>query len=134
MSTPPRLHTALRAHAHGLHPLEAATELLISHGSFLSRSDFRDRFVHHSTSITDDTTTLANIDWPAAVTALDTAHLPCSTSQQQILRIAASLAHGIPVDLHDTLTGLDQHNIQLVITAVLHASGQQRPAKLHDHL
>ena len=41
-----------------------------------------------------------------------------------MLKITASLADGIPVDLHDTLTGLDDRNVQLLITAVLHASGQ----------
>ena len=44
-----------------------------------------------------------------------------------MLKITASLADGIPVNLQDTLTGLDDRNIQLLITAVLHASGQ-RPA------
>src|SRR6266536_929487 len=36
-----------------------------------------------------------------------------------MLRITASLADGIPVDLQDTLTGLDDRNVQLLITAVL---------------
>ena len=44
-----------------------------------------------------------------------------------MLRLAASLAGGIPVSLRDTLTGIDHRNIELVITAVLHAWGQ-RPA------
>ncbi len=43
-----------------------------------------------------------------------------------MLRITSSLADGIPVDLQDTLTGLDDRNVQLLITAVLHASGQCR--------
>ena len=42
-----------------------------------------------------------------------------------MLRITASLADGIPVDLRDTLAGLDDRNIQLLITAVLHASAQR---------
>ena len=42
-----------------------------------------------------------------------------------MLKITASLADGIPVDLQDTLTGLDHHNVQLLITAVLQASGQR---------
>ena len=41
-----------------------------------------------------------------------------------MLKITASVADGIPVDLRDTLAGLDGCNIQLLITAVLHASGQ----------
>jgi hypothetical protein len=112
MSTP-TLHTALRACAQGLCPDEASIELLISHGSFLRRSDFRDRFVHLGTSITDGTTTMAEIDWPTAISALDTGDLPCSGGEQRILRLAASLAAGIPVDLRDTLTGLDNRNVEL---------------------
>jgi hypothetical protein len=118
------LATALRAHANGVHPLQAAAELLISHRTWLRRADFRDRFIHHGASITDGLTTMAEIDWPAAITALDHGDLPSSSSEQQILRLAASIADGLPVDLRDTLTGLDDHNINLVITAVLHTSGR----------
>jgi len=39
--------------------------------------------------------------------------------------LAASLAAGTPVSLRDTLTGIDHRNIELVITAVLHAWGQR---------
>ena len=39
--------------------------------------------------------------------------------------ITASLGDGIPVDLQDTLTGIDDRNIQLLITAVRHASGKR---------
>jgi hypothetical protein len=133
MNTPAPLHTALRVHARGLYPAEAGVELLISHGAFLPRSHFRDRFVHLGTSITDGTTPMATIDWPAAVTSLNTGDLPCSGGEQRMLRIAASLADGIPVDLRDALTGLDHHNIQRVVTAVLHASGEHALPKSIDH-
>ena len=46
-----------------------------------------------------------------------------------MLRLAASLADGIPVDLRDALTGIDDHNINLVITAVLHASGKRQETR-----
>jgi hypothetical protein len=68
---------------------------------------------------------MADIDWPAAITALDTGDLPCSGGEQRMLRLAASVASGIPVHLRDALTGLDNRNINLVITAVLHASGER---------
>jgi len=45
--------------------------------------------------------------------------------EQRILRLAASLADGIPVDLRHALTGLDDRNIQLMTTAILHTSGQR---------
>lgn len=37
-----------------------------------------------------------------------------------MLRIAASLADGIPLDLRDALTGLDTDNLTLVAQAILH--------------
>ena len=73
-----------------------------------------------------DSTGLAAIDWPAAIAALDD-DLPCSGGENRMLRLAASLAGGIPVNLRDALTGLDDRNIQLVINAALHASGHRRP-------
>jgi hypothetical protein len=42
-----------------------------------------------------------------------------------ILRIAASLAAGHPVNLRDAIPGLDQRNVGLVVTAVRHAAGQR---------
>jgi hypothetical protein len=119
------LSAALRAHASGLYSLEAAAELIICHRTWLHRSDFTAFITPHS-SITGETD-LASIDWPAAIAALDTGGLPCSGSEQRILRLAASLADGIAVSLRDALSGLDDHNINLVTTAVLHASGRPSP-------
>ena len=118
------LTAALRACAAGFYPSEAGTGLLISHGGFLDRPDFG-AFIHAGTSITDGATAMAEIDWPAAISTLDARHLPCSGGEERMLRLAASLAGGIPVSLRDTLTGIDRRNIELVITAVLHAWGQR---------
>jgi hypothetical protein len=90
------LAAALRAHANGVYPLEAAAELLISHRTWLRRADFCDRFIHHGISITDGLTKMVEIDWPAAITALDYGDLAASSSEQQILRLAASIADGLP--------------------------------------
>jgi hypothetical protein len=121
------LATALRAHARGVHPLQAAAELMISHRVWLRRADFRDRFVHQGASLADGLSTTADIDWPAAITALDHGDLPSSSSEEQILRLAASLADGLPADLRDALTGLDQTNINLVIAAVGRTAGRPCP-------
>ena len=128
--TAPALKTALRACAAGLYPAEAGVDLLIAHAWLLDRSDFRDRFVHHGISITDGITDMAEIDWAAAINALDIGELPCSGGERRILRLAASLASGIAVDLRDATTGLDHRNIDRLVNAILHASGQ-RPQ--HDH-
>jgi hypothetical protein len=128
MTPPTGLAKALRAHARGLHPLEAAAELLVSHTYWLHRSDFTTDSISTRRGLLIDIE-LAHVDWPSAITALDIGYLPCSAGEGRILRLAASLADGIPVDLRDALTSLDADNIDLVARAVLHAAG--RPQTLH---
>ena len=89
---------ALRAHAAGLYPEEAGTELLIGHGGILHRDDFA-RFVHTGTSISDGTTLMAWIDWDAALSALHDGQIPVCGGEQRILQLAASIAEGFPVSL-----------------------------------
>ena len=122
------LAAQLRARARGIYPDEAGVELLIGHAVFLDRADFTSRFI----TIPGDGAGLAVIDWPAAIAALDNS-LPCSGGENRMLRLAASLAGGIPVNLRDALTGLDGRGIQLVISAVLHASGRRPLSGFHDH-
>ena len=122
MTSPATLATALRTHAQGLYSLEAAVELLIAQ-SWLHRADFTSQFIHIHHGLAGVPPT-ATIDWPATITALRTS-LPCSGGEQRMLRLTASLADGIPVDLQDTLTGIDDHNVQLLITAIRHASGKR---------
>ena len=96
---------------------------------FLHRADFTARFT--ATPASSDGSPLAVIDWAAAIAALDDS-LPCSGGENRMLRLAASLAEGIPVNLRDTLTGIDDRGIQLVINAVLHASGHRPLSGFHD--
>jgi len=114
---------ALRAHAAGLYPEEAGTELLIGHGGIVPRDDFAS-FIHTGTSISDGTTLMAWIDWDAALTALHDGQIPLCGGEQRILQLAASIAEGFPVCLRDTLPGLDNRNVKLLITAIRHAAGQ----------
>ena len=116
------LTAALRACAAGLYPLEAGTALLISNGTFLHRDDFTSRFIAHGTS---GGTPMAAIDWEAANTALTSGDLPCSGGERRVLQLSASLAGGIPVDLRDAVTSLDDGNIARLVTAILHASGKR---------
>ena len=122
----PPLAQSLRAYARGLYATEAGTELLIGHASWLHRGDFCDAFVHRDIGLTDDTE-MAAIDWAAAIDALNAGQLPCSGGEGRMLRLAASLADGIPVDLRDALVGLDARNADLVSQAVLHIGGGRRP-------
>ena len=116
----------LRAYATGFYPAEAAVELLVHHATWLTRADFVEHFVHINTDTTG--AEMADIDWNAALFALDTGKLPCSTSENHMLRLAASLAVGTPTDLRDALTSLDHRNAHLVSEAVLHANGQRPTA------
>jgi hypothetical protein len=68
---------------------------------------------------------VAWVDWPAAVSALDAGRLACSGSEAKMLRLAASIAEGVPVDLRATISGLDEANVALLVRAVLHAAGQR---------
>jgi hypothetical protein len=51
--------------------------------------------------------------------------LPCSGGERRILQLSASLSAGIPVDLRDSITGLDNDNAARLITAILHATGKR---------
>jgi hypothetical protein len=57
------LPAALRAGAAGLYALEAATGLIIAHGTWLARDDDFGYFIHHGVGT-------AAIDWEAAIGAL----------------------------------------------------------------
>lgn len=116
--TAPPLHAALRAGAEGLYALEAATGLIIAHGTWLARDDFV-RFIHHGA----DT---AAIDWEAVISALDGGGLPSSAGERRMLRLAASLADRASVSLGEAITGIDDRNVGLLVMAVLHASGRRQ--------
>lgn len=122
----PALPAELRAAALGLNCLSAAVGLIIGNAAWLHRTDFTGRFIHHlDTGI--DGYELAEIDWAGAITALDAGQLPCSSGEQQILRLAASIAAGTPVSLQDALTRLDSTNIEPLTTAIRDAAGQLPP-------
>jgi hypothetical protein len=105
----------------------AAVMLIDRHGHFLHDPAFR-RIIAAGSSITTGQP-LAVIRWHAAVHALEAGQLPCSSSEQSILRIAASLADpGIAVRLRDNLGNLDARNITLVTDAIAAANGGRAAA------
>ena len=116
--TAPSLPAALRAGAQGLYALEAATGLIIAHGTWLARDDFA-CFIYHGART-------AAIDWQAAISALDGGRLPSSGGERRMLRLAASLAGQAPVSLGEAITGIDERNVGLLVRAILHASGQRQ--------
>lgn len=117
------LDGALRVGAAGLYCAEAGTELLITHRSWLLRGDFGPFIICPAPRAGQEPA--ASVDWQAAVTALEAGGLPCSSGERRILRLAASIAGGIPVDLGEALTGLDRAGITAAARAVLHAGGHR---------
>ncbi|MGH3305951.1 MAG: NUDIX hydrolase [Streptosporangiaceae bacterium] len=119
---PWQLTAALRAGSQGMYCDQAATELIISHRTWLSRTDFTGQYIATQPRLAGGTS--AVIDWDEAIAALRGGDLPCSGSEAAILLLAASLATASLVNLRDAVTGLDQANLQLVISAVRHAGGR----------
>jgi hypothetical protein len=115
---------ALRAGASGLYCAEAGAELLIGQQSWLCRHDFAGPFVIVTPGQAGQAA-VAVVDWGAAVAALDGGALPCSSGERRMLRLAASIAGGIPADLGEAVTGLDRANIAAAARAVLHAGGHR---------
>jgi hypothetical protein len=89
---------------------------------WLDRTAFLDAFTYTYTGF-DTGQASTGIEWGQAVAALDQGRLACSPGEAQILRIAGSLARGIPVDLGDAATRLDRTNTRLVTSAITRAAG-----------
>ena len=106
----------------GIRADTAAVKLIISPENFLHRDAFR-RIIRAGTSISTGRP-LATIGWDAALRALDAGQMPCASSEQAILRIAASLGDpAIPVRLRTVLGNIDTRNITLVADAITTANG-----------
>jgi hypothetical protein len=116
----PDVVAGLRTWGRGLYATEAAVELLARfHGGRFAEPG-------HPWIGTDD----SGWCWlePDQLTGPVTASF--SGGERRLLAICASLAGGRPIDLSDTLTGLDRDTIGLVIAAVAHASGSHQHADL----
>jgi hypothetical protein len=112
----PDLVARLRDHAGGVYAYRAAVELVVDHGVFLGRSAFRDEFVRFVSGG-------AYVRWGAVVTALNQHRLVCSSSEEGVLRIAASLGGDVPVRLGRVLGGFDSANILRITDAITVANG-----------
>ena len=108
--------------AKGLLCLAAAVELLIGNRWWLFRGDFLAVAVEPGWQVFSGQA-MAAVDLEAAATALEAGVLPCSSGEGQVLRLAASIAAGVLVDLREVPTGLDEANSGLAAVAVLHAAG-----------
>lgn len=69
----------------------------------------------------------AHINWSDLDGALRIGTITGRISDHQVLRAAASIADGHPLDLGDLATGLDRHALTLVLAAIAHAAGSHEP-------
>jgi hypothetical protein len=117
-----QLALLLQDTAAGLCADTAATGLLVRHDHFLHQPGFR-RIITTGSSIYSGEP-VAVIRWKAAIHALEHGYLPCSSSEEAVLRIAASLGDDtVGVHLRQVLGGLDSRSIALVTGAITTANG-----------
>ena len=119
------VENALLRAALGDYSDEAAILLLITSGHWLPQ-------LQHTGLITldghvDGEGLWAHIAWPDLDGALRIGTIIGRSSDQQVLRAAASIADGHPVDLGDLAAGLDRRALTLVLAAIAHAAGS------HEH-
>jgi len=115
--------------AKGLLAAEAAVELLIGHRLLLYRDDFGEVAVEFGREPFSGQEMVA-VDFEAvagalAAGALAAGALPYAGSAGRVLRLAASIAAGVPADLGNAVSGLDASSTGLVACAVLHAVGHR---------
>ena len=120
------VESALLRAAVGDYALEAAVLLLANSGHWLPR-------LHAAGLITialDDPVDggpWAAVQWAELDPALRTGTISGPGGQLRLLRAAASLADGQPVDLADLTAGLDRAELTLLLAALSHAAGS------HEH-
>ncbi|MQA06646.1 MAG: hypothetical protein GEV07_29405 [Streptosporangiales bacterium] len=122
------LTAALRAWAAGSYRDEAAVELLIAHRAWLARRDFR-----RACLCAEGGYAWLDADRAARIADGDeTAALPASSGELRILAIVAQLAGQLGSrPLGELVTGLDGHNMRLVLDAIAHASGWHERGDRH---
>lgn len=121
------LVAALRAQAAGHLTSEAAVELLIEQRWWLDHKGFVSGYIDYEDdpNVVGDTGPLAGVRWADAIKALDSGEfLRPSGGAERVLRIAASLGGGVPVDLRENATNsLGHAHAQWVVDAIRHATG-----------
>ncbi|WP_327358378.1 hypothetical protein [Streptomyces sp. NBC_01304] len=141
--TTPELHAALTNGAEGVYHQVAAVLLLTGHDQWPDRLD------RAGLVLWDDDRQYAAVKWRDVLDRLDGPprraaddgpwdetydELICSGSAARILRLACALGAGMPIDLRDALSSLDDINKLLVLDAVAHAmGGHQWADTLHIH-
>jgi hypothetical protein len=120
------LETALLRAAVGDYAVEAAVLLLANSAHWLPRLQDAGLIAIALDGDTDGGPWAA-VQWGDLDRALRTGGLSGSGGQLRMLRVAAGLADGQPVDLADVTAGVDREELTLVLAALAHAAGS------HEH-
>jgi hypothetical protein len=120
------LETALLRAAVGDYAAEAAVLLLTGSGYWLPELQAAG-LVAIALDADADGGPWAAVQWPEVDGALRRGTLSGSGGQLSLLRAAAGLADGQPVDLADLTAGLDRSELTLLLAALSHAAGS------HEH-
>ncbi|MCW2901185.1 MAG: uncharacterized protein JWO67_3450 [Streptosporangiaceae bacterium] len=119
------IETALVRGAVGDYADEAAVLLLINFGHWLRQLQVADLITIVPDIECDGL--WAQIAWAGLESALVAGRIVGSNGEVRVLRAAASIAEGHPVDLGDLAAGLDRPALTLLLAAIAHAAGS------HDH-
>ncbi|MFL6116989.1 MAG: hypothetical protein ACJ786_37400 [Catenulispora sp.] len=119
------VENALLRGAFGDYADEAAILLLINFGHWLPQLQSADLIT--VAPEVDGEGRWAQIAWPDLEPALSTGLIVGSSGEVRVLRAAASIADGRPIDLGDLAAGLDRRALTLLLAAIAHAAGS------HDH-
>lgn len=121
------LESALLRAAVGDYAAEAAVLLLADSGHWLPRLQAAGLITIALDADAIDGGPWAAVQWGDLDGALRTGVIGGSGGQLRLLRAAASLAEGQPVDLADLTAGLDRDELVLLLAALAHAAGS------HEH-
>ena len=121
------VETALLRAAVGDYALEAAVLLLANSGHWLPRLHAAGLIMIALDGDAVDGGPWAAVQWPELDPALRTGAIAGTGGQLRLLRAAASLADGQPVDLADLTAGVDRAELTLLLAALAHAAGS------HEH-
>ncbi|MCZ2825399.1 MULTISPECIES: hypothetical protein [unclassified Modestobacter] len=121
------LESALLRAAVGDYAAEAAVLLLADSGHWLPRLQVAGLIAIALDADAADGGPWAAVQWADLDDALRSGVIGGSGGQLRLLRAAASLAEGQPLDLADLTAGLDRAELVLLLAALSHAAGS------HEH-
>jgi hypothetical protein len=121
------LESALLRAAVGDYGLEAAVLLLVNSGTWLPQLQAAGLVTIALDGDAVDGGPWAAVQWGDLDGALRAGRVSGTGGQRRLLRAAAGLAEGQPVDLADLTAGLDRAELTLLLAALAHAAGS------HEH-